>query len=46
MLNIHARTHNERVGNPLRQRPEPEGHYPIDPKRNRPKCKENGQFAK
>src|SRR5271169_5590150 len=34
MLDIHARTHHERVGDPVRQHPEPQSHSRIDPKRN------------
>ena len=44
MLDVHARTHHERIGNPVWQHPEPYSHQGIDPKRNGPKDKEDGQL--
>lgn len=34
MLDVHARAHHERVGDPVWQHPEPYRHHRIDPKRN------------
>ena len=46
VLNIHSRIHNERVGDPVRQRPKEYGHDRVDPERNRPESKKNNEFLK
>ena len=45
MLRVHARTHHPHVGDPVRKSPEPYRHFPINPERNGPQRKENGEFA-
>lgn len=45
MLDVHARTHHERVSDPVRQYPEPYRHHGVNPKRNRPQHKEYGQLS-
>lgn len=45
MLNIHPRIHHERVSDPVRQQPEPQGHHRIDPERNGPEREEDAEFT-